>query len=150
MSATKGYFMVYRRVLKLKLTPDEFSLYVFLLSHDFNKENPHVVFPSYKSIMKHLKMSRQTISNNLWCLHDMGLITIRQVISKYKAGKFEYYLPNIEELDDLYFQSIIDRINTARKFKQSRIKLQEEKRYKQRGNSKKMKVVSIEKKRAKK
>ena len=150
MSATKGYFMVYRRVLKLKLTPDEFSLYVFLLSHDFNKENPHVVFPSYLDIMKHLKMSGQSLTNNLWCLHDMGLITIRRVISIRKSDKFEYYIPNIEELDDHYFQSIIDRILTARKFKKARIALQKEKRDKQRGNSKKMKVVSIDRKRLKK
>jgi len=150
MSATRGYFMIYRRVLLLKLTPEEFSLYVFLLSHDFNKEKPNVVFPSYKSMMEHLTMSGQSITNNLWCLHDMGLITIRQVISKYKAGKFEYYLPNIEELDNLYFQSIIDRIPKAREFKKARIALQKEKRDKQRNNSKKMKVVSIEKKRMKK
>jgi len=149
MSATKGYFMVYRRVLLLKLTPDEFSLYVFLLSHDFNKENPHVVFPTYSDIMKHLKMSKQTISNNLWCLHDMGLITIRRVLSKYKTEKFEYYIQNIDEFDNQYFQSIIDRIPTAREFKKSRIALQKEKRDKQRGNSKKMKVVSIDRKRMK-
>jgi len=79
----------------------------------------------------------------------MGLITIRRVLSKYKTEKFEYYIQNIDEFDNQYFQSIIDRIPTAREFKKSRIALQKEKRDKQRGNSKKMKVVSIDRKRMK-
>lgn len=142
MSATSGYFKIYRRVFKLKLSADELSLYTILLSHDFNPDHPGTVHPTFSDIKDHIKMSRELISDNLWCLHDMGLITIRQTVLGNGRVKFEYYLPNIDEFDTAYFDSIIERIPRARKFKKARRDERTKRREGQRGNSKIRLVVS--------
>ena len=84
-SAEKNYFMVPNEIFDIGLDFREISLYTYLLRCE--NRDTYQCYPSYKTIGKAIRMSKNTVAKYVRQLEEKGLIYTEPTIVQSKDGK---------------------------------------------------------------
>lgn len=83
--STTNYFRLPNDIFNLDLCAGEIAVYAFILRME--NRRTHTCFPSYKTIGRALKMSKNTIAKYVHSLADKRLIELEQTSVTDKNGK---------------------------------------------------------------
>ena len=82
---TTNYFRVPNNIFNLDLCAEEIAVYAFILRME--NRRTYTCFPSYKTIGRALKMSKNTVAKYVHSLADKRLIELEQTSVTDKNGK---------------------------------------------------------------
>ena len=83
--STKNYFRLPNDIFNLDLCAEEIAVYAFILRME--NRRTYTCFPSYKTIGRALKMSKNTVAKYVHSLADKRLIELEQTSVTDKNGK---------------------------------------------------------------
>ena len=83
--STTNYFRLPNDIFNLDLCAEEITVYAFILRME--NRRTFTCFPSYKTISKALKMSKNTVAKYVHSLADKRLIEFEQTSVTDKSGK---------------------------------------------------------------
>lgn len=83
--STTNYFRLPNDIFNLDLCAEEIAVYAFILRME--NRRTYTCFPSYKTIGRALKMSKNTVAKYVHTLADKQLIELEQTSFTDKSGK---------------------------------------------------------------
>jgi len=83
--STTNYFRLPNDIFNLDLCTEEIAVYAFILRME--NRRTYTCFPSYKTIGRALKMSKNTVAKYVHSLTDKCLIELEQTSLTDKSGK---------------------------------------------------------------
>ena len=83
--STTNYFRLPNDIFNLDLSAGEIAVYAFILRME--NRRTYICFPSYKTIGRTLKMSKNTVAKYVHSLADKRLIELKQTSVTDKNGK---------------------------------------------------------------
>lgn len=112
----KNYFPLPNEIFYLGLSHGEIAVYLYLLYRENRKS--FQCYPSYKSIGKALRMSRNTVSKYVQLLVDKELITteptaVRNSKGMKLNGNLLYTILPIEQAKQYFYKRQLENIDQA-------------------------------------